>query len=210
MAIQYVLVRHGQTEWNRALTSAGTYTERFRGRADIPLNATGLEQARRAAAWLAREPIDALYASPLQRTVQTATPIAESHHLETHKSDALIDLDVGALEGLTLEEARQSFPDAIDKWLSAPGHFRAPKGESMKAVRTRIAAFLDELAARHDGQTVALVTHRVICHSLLCLVLGVDPDRLWSLRQDNACIDRFERNEHGYVVTLVNETGHLS
>src|SRR5512142_1922193 len=102
MSTLFILIRHGQTEWNRQ--------ERFRGHADIPLNDTGKAQAQKLAQRLASETIDAIYCSPLQRTVQTAEPIAAPHGLELGKEDALVDLDVGALEGQTVEEARLAFP----------------------------------------------------------------------------------------------------
>lgn len=202
MTTKFILVRHGQTEWNRV--------ERFRGRADIPLNDTGKAQAEKVAARLAGDKLDALYASPLSRAVATAEPIAASHHLEIQKNETLMDIDIGALEGLTLEEAQQSFPEVIEKWLTAPGHCKFPKGESVKAVAARLAKLLEELTARHPDQTVALVSHRVMCHIMLCLVLGLDLDAMWTFRQDNACIDRFENSERGYVLTLLNETAHLA
>ncbi len=202
MTTKFVLIRHGQTEWNRV--------ERFRGRADIPLNDTGKAQAQKVAAWLAADKVDALYASPLSRAMDTAEPIAASHQLQVQKNDGLMDIDIGALEGLTLEEAEQSFPEVIDKWMNAPGHCKFPKGESVKAVAGRLEKLLDELSSQHPDQTVALVSHRVMCHIMLCLVLELDLDSMWTFRQDNACIDRFEKNERGYVLTLLNETAHLA
>src|SRR5512146_2017965 len=130
MTTSFILIRHGQTEWNKQ--------DRFRGHVDIPLNDTGKAQAQKVAARLANDKIDAIYASPLQRTMQTAQPVAEAHGLEVQKEDALIDLDVGAMEGLTVEEARQTFPDVVDKWLNAPSKLKFPKGESIKSVRTRV------------------------------------------------------------------------
>lgn len=202
MTTKFILVRHGQTEWNRV--------ERFRGQVDIPLNETGKAQAQKVAARLAGDKIDVLYASPLSRTMQTAEPIAAGHQLEIQKHDTLMDIDIGALEGLTVEEAKQSFPEVIDKWMNAPGHVKFPKGESIKTVANRLQALLEELSTRHPDQTVALVSHRVMCHILVCLVLGLDLDAMWSIRQDNACINRFEKTERGYVLTLLNETGHLA
>lgn len=201
MTTSFILIRHGQTEWNRQ--------ERFRGHADIPLNETGKAQAQKLAQRLAPEKIDAVYSSPLQRTLQTAGPIAETHGLAIVKEDALVDLHVGALEGQTVDEARLAFPEVMDKWLNAPGKVKFPKGESIKSVRTRSEKLLGDLVARHPGQTVALVTHRVLCHTILCLVLGLDLDALWSIRQDNACINRFEKQEHGYMLILMNDTSHL-
>lgn len=202
MTTRFILIRHGQTEWNRG-------AERFRGHVDLPLNETGFAQAQKIAARLANEKITALYSSPLQRTLQTAQPLAATHHLEIQKHDGLLDIDFGALEGMTVEEARQVFPDVIEKWLTAPGHVKFPKGDSFKAVRTRIEKTLDELAAKYAGATVALVTHRVICHAMLCVALGLDADALWHVQQDNAGISIFEKREQGFVVTLMNDTQHL-
>ena len=202
MATRFILIRHGQTEWNRG-------AERFRGHADLPLNETGLAQAQKVAARLASEKIAAVYSSPLQRARQTAQPLADALHLDIQKHDGLLDIDFGALEGMTVDEARQAFPEVIDKWLTAPGHVKFPKGDSFKTMRTRIEAMLDELAAKHADETVALSSHKVVCGALLCCVLGLDGDALWRIQQDNACINRFERRDAGWVVTLLNETSHL-
>jgi alpha-ribazole phosphatase len=201
METHFILIRHGQTEWNRS--------ERFRGHADLPLNDAGHAQARKIAARLANEKITALYSSPLQRTLQTAQPIADSHHLEVQKHAGLLDIDFGALEGLTVEEARQAFPEVIEKWLAAPGHVKFPKGDSLKAVRRRIEKMLEELSAKHAGETMALVSHKVVCGATLCVVLGLDADALWRIQQDNGCINIFEKRDTGFVVTLMNDTSHL-
>lgn len=202
MTTRFMLVRHGQTEWNRG-------EERFRGRADLPLNETGKEQAQKISARLAQEKIDAIYASPMQRTLQTAQPLADALHGQVKPHPGLLDIDVGALEGMTLDEARHAFPEVMTKWLTAPGHAKFPKGESFKAMRTRIIALLDELAPKHESETVALVSHRVVGCAMLCVVLGLDADALWRIRQDNASISAFEKREHGWVVTLMNDTNHL-
>lgn len=202
MTTKFILVRHGQTEWNQG-------AERFRGRADLPLNETGHAQAQKIAARLMQEKITAIYASPLQRTLATARPLAEKLHLEIQIHPGLIDIDVGAFEGMTIDEARQAFPEIMAKWTTAPGHAKFPKGESFKAMRTRIVALLDELAPKHHGETVALVSHRTVCMAMLCVVLGMESDLFWRLRQDNACINRFEKRENDFVLTLMNDTNHL-
>ncbi len=202
MTTRFILIRHGQTEWNRG-------AERFRGRADLPLNETGHTQAQKIAARLAKENIAAIYSSPLQRALQTVKPLADELHLAVQQHSGLLDIDFGALEGMTVDEARVAFPTVIEKWLAAPGHVKFPKGEAFKAMRTRIIAMLDELVEKHPGETIALVTHKVVCGATLCVVLGMDADALWRIHQDNACINTFEKREGGWVVTLMNETGHL-
>ncbi len=202
MTTRFILIRHGQTEWNRG-------AERFRGRADVPLNALGHAQAQRVAARLAHEKIAAIYASPKQRTLHTAQPLADALKLPVQPYDGLLDIDVGALEGMTIDEARQAFPEVMAQWLTAPGVAKFPRGESFETMRARIIALLDELAPKHDGATIALVTHRVVCCAMLCVVLGLPPNALWRIQQDNACVNFFEKNEHGFVVTLMNDTHHL-
>jgi broad specificity phosphatase PhoE len=203
MTTRFILIRHGQTEWNRG-------AERFRGRADIPLNDLGHTQAQRIAARLAHEPIMAIYASPKQRTLDTARPLAERLRLPVVPHDGLLDIDFGALEGMTTDEARQVYPEIIEKWLNTPGQVTFPKGESLHDVRARIAALLDELASKHAGQTIALVSHRVVCCAMLGVVLGLPADALWRVREDNGCISAFEKHTNGFVVTLVNDTNHLT
>lgn len=202
MTTRFILIRHGQTEWNRG-------AERFRGRADVPLNDLGHAQAQKIAVRLANEKIAAIYASPVSRTINTAQPLADKLNIKVELHPGLLDIDVGALEGMTIDEARAAFPDILEKWLIAPGHVKFPKGESFKAIRTRIIALLDELAPKHNGETIALVTHRVVSSAMLCVVLGLDADALWRIQQDNACINSFEKRDAGWVVTLINETGHL-
>jgi broad specificity phosphatase PhoE len=65
------------------------------------------------------------------------------------------------------------------------------------------------LASRHAGETVALVSHKVICGATLCVVLGLPADAMWRIQQDNACINTFESRETGWLVTLMNDTAHL-
>jgi broad specificity phosphatase PhoE len=202
MTTRFILIRHGQTEWNRG-------AERFRGRADLPLNETGRAQAQRVAARLAKENITAIYSSPLQRALQTAQPLADALRLPLQAHPGLLDLDFGALEGMTIEEARTAFPAVIEKWIAAPGHAKFPKGEAFKAMRMRIIALLDELAAKHPGETIALATHKVVCGAMLCVVLGLDGDAFWRIQQDNACVNAFEKRDWGYVVTRMNDTSHL-
>ncbi|MBI5031326.1 MAG: histidine phosphatase family protein [Chloroflexi bacterium] len=202
MTTRFILVRHGQTDWNRG-------DERFRGRADLPLNETGHAQARKIAARLSKESIAAIYSSPLKRAIQTVQPLADLFKCEIRQHPGLLDLDFGALEGMTMDEARAAFSDVIEKWTNAPGHTKFPKGESFKAMRTRIMAMLDELVEKHPGETIAVATHKVVCGAMLGIVLGMDADSLWRIHQDNACINRFEKRDAWWVVTSMNDTSHL-
>ncbi len=199
-----VLVRHGQTEWNRV--------ERFRGRADVPLNETGLKQAeatgrRVAAEW---QPA-AVYASPLSRAVKTAEAIAQHFNLPVQIEPGVVDIDYGQWQGLTPDEVGQRWPQIHHAWYNAPQTARIPGGETLDEIRVRALKAVNEIAARHAGQTVVLVSHTVVNRVILLAILGLGNDRFWRLRQDTCAVNVFEMDEQTGEYTLVsmNDTCHL-
>jgi len=197
-----ILVRHGQTEWNRV--------ERFRGRADVPLNETGLAQAEAAGKRVAAEwqPV-AVYSSPLSRAVKTAEAIAKHFNLLVQIHDGLADIDYGQWQGLTPDEARERWPAALHAWYNEPEVARIPGGETLADLRVRGMAAVNELAARHAGQTIVLVGHTVINRAILLGVLGLSNERFWHLRQDTCAINVFEVENRDFTLVSLNDTCHL-
>jgi probable phosphoglycerate mutase len=199
-----LLIRHGQTAWNRE--------ERFRGPVDLPLDDWGLKQAeavgqRVAGGW---QPV-AVYASSLQRTLQTAAAIARAcAGLRTTIHDGLLDIDYGAFAGLTPDEAAGQYPDLARAWRYAPHTVHFPGGESLDDVRVRAEAALAEVVASHPDQTVVLVTHVVVCRLLLCSVLGLDNSHFWQFEPATASISVFEVSPESSVLLSVNDTCHLA
>ena len=197
-----ILVRHGQTEWNRV--------ERYRGQADVPLNETGLIQAeatgrRIAAEW---QPA-AVYSSPLSRAVKTAEAIAGHFGLPVQVHAGLADIDYGEWQGLTPDEARERWPRVDNAWRNAPQIARIPGGETLDDLRDRAMEAVRALAARHTGQTIVLVAHTVVNRVILLAVLGLDNGRFWRLRQDTCAINVFETEGDTFVLALLNDTCHL-
>jgi len=199
-----ILVRHGQTEWNRV--------ERFRGRADVPLNETGLAQAevtgrRVASEW---QPV-AIYASPLSRAVETAKAIAKHFSLPVQVHPGIADIDFGQWQGLTPDEVKARWPEVHHAWYYAPHTARIPGGETLDDLRMRGMTAANELAARHAGQTLVLVGHTVINRVILLGVLGLGNDRFWRLQQDTCAINVFDADTQTGDFTLVslNDTCHL-
>lgn len=136
------LVRHGETEWNRL--------RRIQGRTDIPLNDTGRRQARATGRLLRRRRFDAIYASPLGRAFETAAIIADEVGLgqpETH--EALVERNYGAAEGLTFAEIDRRYPPGTP----------VPGRESRGDVADRVVPALLDIAARHAGGSVIVVSH---------------------------------------------------
>lgn len=202
MSTKFILVRHGQTEWNRV--------ERFRGRIDVPLNATGRAQAEAVANRLASYRIAAIFSSPLTRAMDTAEAIARRTGLVVEKLEGLNDLDFGQWQGLSPQEVAGKFPTEFDSFRTAPIGLRFPGGESLEDVRLRSTAAVNDLVPRYEDAIVVLVSHNVVCRILILALLGLDDSHFWQIGQENAAINAFVRDERrGFSVTLVNDTCHL-
>jgi len=196
-----VLLRHGQTAWNKQ--------EIFRGQADVPLDEVGLRQAQALANALCAEPISQVFTSPLTRAVQTAEAVAESRGLVPVPVPRFIDIDFGAWEGLAHEVVRERFPELYATWQAQPEKVTFPGGENLDAVCQRASAALTELVQQSPGQTIALVAHRVVNKVLICHILGLPNSHFWQIRQDTAAINRFHIIGGSYIVDCLNDTCHL-
>jgi Fructose-2,6-bisphosphatase len=136
------LVRHGETEWNRQ--------RRIQGRTDIPLNATGREQARLTGMLLTRRPITRVFASPLSRARETAEIIAAELGLPGPElRDALVERNYGDAEGLSFHEVDARYPEGVE----------VPGRESRPEVAERVVPDLLELALAHPGEALVVVSH---------------------------------------------------
>ena len=197
-----VLVRHGETEWNRV--------ERFRGRADVPLNQTGIAQAEATARRIEKGwEVTAVYASPLVRALRTAEAIAQQFTLDVQVHPGLIDIDYGAWQGRSPDEVRREQPELVDAWYRAPQAARIPGGESLDELRIQCGEALREVAERHPARTVALVAHTVVNRVILLIVLGLGNERFWRLRQDPCAINEIEASGEEYTLVSMNDTCHL-
>ena len=147
-----IVIRHGETDWNRQ--------HRFQGQIDVPLNALGLEQARRLGQRLATAPIDALIVSDLQRARQTAQAVADVQGCDVKIDPLWREQGFGILEGLDVPTIRSHHGDLWAQWLRHEADYSLPQGgESNTAFHARTMAALQALLAAHAGQRVVVVTH---------------------------------------------------
>ncbi len=201
MQTRIILVRHGQTAWNRE--------EVFRGRTDMPLDAVGLQQAEAAAAALEQEPISRVVTSPLARALMTAQTVAERHALPAIEEPAFIDIDFGRWQGLQVAEAQARYPELFATWQSAPDAVFFPEGEDLDTVADRAFAALEQLVSDCAGQTIAVIAHRVVNKVLVCRTLGLGTSRFWQIKQDTACINRLSFGAGIWVLECLNDTCHM-
>lgn len=147
-----IVIRHGETDWNRQ--------HRFQGQIDVPLNALGLEQARRMGQRLAGEAIDRLIVSDLARARQTAQALASHHGLALQIDPLWREQAFGVLEGLDLPTIQRQHADLWRRWSRHEADYALPGGgESNAAFHARVMRALQALLAAHAGQRVAVVTH---------------------------------------------------
>jgi len=198
--VELILVRHGETEYNRA--------DVFRGRVDLPLNERGRMQARAAASRLSEHSFEAFYSSPLKRSLETARAIAEQHGGEVQPLADFNDVDYGLWSGKSVDEVREGWPEIFSKWVENPEAVVFPEGESLLSVRERLQAGLERLAGQHDGM-VLLVGHKLINRLILCIVLELPTAGFWRVDQSNGAINVIAHGERGWMLRSMNDISHL-
>ena len=199
-----VLVRHGATML--------TAEDRFAGATDVPLSDEGRAQARRLSLRLSAEKITAVYASPLSRTVETASIIVAPHELPVHTRDGLREISHGHWEGMTRAEVDAQFCEEAESWEKDPYTFAPVGGESGLAVTARALPELIEIVRTHPGSCVLVVSHKATIRLLLSSLLGFDPRRYRDNLEQNPCalnIVDFKDPVRARL-TLFNDTSHYA
>lgn len=202
MTTRIYLVRHG-------ITIMGG-EDRFAGEIDVPLSDTGREQARALGTRLAAEPLDAAYASPLGRALETARLVAAPHGREVVPRRELREISHGHWEGKTRAEVEKLDPLEYSRWESDPFSFAPAGGETGLAVTARALPVLLEIVASHPEGRILVVSHKATIRLLICALLGFDArsyrDRL---DQSPACLNILDfRDLSRARLTLFNDTSH--
>lgn len=186
-----LLARHGETEWNRE--------GRRQGQLNSPLTATGLSSTRRLASRLVGLPIDAIYSSPLERAVATASIYAETLHLTVQVVGQLQEIDHGTMAGLTRREIEARFPGELARRSRARYTWRFPGGESYFDADRRAAAALEIVKGRGADMPL-LVAHEMIGRMLLRNLLGIDVDEALGLSHLPGTIYRVDLVRKSFTV----------
>jgi broad specificity phosphatase PhoE len=178
------LVRHGTTTMN--------VENRYRGRRDIPLDARGYQDAVDAACRLSGEGLAAVYTGPLRRTIATAQIIADEARVpDIRILHGLNNVDYGAWEGMTSEEAAMFDPEAFALYRSSPKQAVCPLGERLSDAQQRMLAALQLIGSRHAGEAVTAVTHAVMIR-LALVTLGYVDDESWRVPVGRGSVSAFD------------------
>jgi probable phosphoglycerate mutase len=197
-----LLLRHGQTPMS--------VEKRYAGRTDVPLTETGLAQAAAAAKRLAPAGIDAIVASPLRRTVQTAEAVAAVTGVPVTTDEGFRETDFGDWDGLTFAEVRERWPSEMTAWLADP-QIAPPGGESFAEVSERVSAALARVLADRAGQRVLIVSHVTPIKTLVTAALLAPPPALFRMHLDVAALCEIDWYADGpAVLRSFNDTAHLA
>jgi broad specificity phosphatase PhoE len=164
------LVRHGTTTMN--------VENRYRGRRDVPLDAQGYQDAVDAARRLSHVGLSSVYTGPLRRTIATAQIIADEARVpDLRILHGLNNVDYGAWEGLTGDEAAQYAPEAFELYRTAPERAVCPAGERLTDAQERMIGALQLIGRRHPGEAVVAVTHAVMIRLAVARLTGISGEQ---------------------------------
>jgi len=195
-----ILARHGETMWN--------VEKVFRGRADVGLDDVGIKQAELLGKYLSNWELEAIYASPIRRALETANIVARYQKVSVRIAEGLTDFDFGEWQSLSEQQVRRLYPDLFNEWHNNPDKVRMPGGESLEDVRRRAVEVVNDIVSRHQGN-VLLVSHRVVIKVLICYLLGLDNSHFRNINQDVGGITIFDYVDGRFVLTRHNDTSHL-
>jgi probable phosphoglycerate mutase len=202
-----LLVRHGETEWNRQ--------KRFQGQIDVPLNNNGHAQARRASEFLAKVKIDKAFSSPMLRPKDTALEILGKHpNINLELFDELKEISHGLWEGKFEHEIEAEFPGELAVWQAQPETVQMPEGENLQQVWDRVAIIWQKIVESVPaGETALVVAHDAVNKAILCLLFGFTPEQFWVFKQGNggvSVIDYPQGAQGSPILQSGNITTHLS
>jgi len=200
---RFCLVRHGETDWNAE--------RRLQGHTDITLNARGLVQAKQMAYALKTIPLqfDVLYTSDLKRAQQTAQAIEVLYETTAITHSALRERHLGALQGLTTDEAPQREVELWKDHISRDIHQDLRGGESILQFAQRIQIALEEIREQHTGKTILLVSHGGTLDMMYRVASNQALDTEKSVSVPNASLNWISHDGAVWKVDAWADTSHL-
>ncbi len=192
--LEIILIRHGQTDWNR--------DRRIMGHRPIPLNATGKKESALLAKALSDVEIDAIYTSPFIRAFQTARILSSGRNVKLEKALEIAEIDYGQWVGRTFDEVSQE--ESFHVYHTHPKDAQAPGGEKMISVATRAIGFIETLRKRHKRGRILVVSHADVIKVILVNYLKIDLNQILKLHIDNSSLSLLWFKENRVRVMAMN------
>jgi len=199
MTIQKVLlIRHGETDYNRE--------HRLQGALPVPLNANGVLQAEALGLYLKHHEIDTIFSSPMIRARQTAEILGQALNLTVQDEPRIQEIGFGKFEGLLADEIEATYPDEHRMWRSGDMSYTVPNGESRRIVQKRMVAAWDDLIARDEYETIALISHGSALRIIMRYLFHYVPTQTIV----NTSVTTLVRFHQAWEIESFAETPHLN
>ncbi|MBP0019667.1 MAG: histidine phosphatase family protein [Cyanobacteria bacterium SBLK] len=202
MSLKIYFLRHGET----ASSQTGTYC----GRLDIDLTAEGVQMAEDFAEAYQEISGQAIYASPLQRTIETAKPLCDRLEMNIQRRQGLKEIFYGEWEGKSPEEVNRDFHDEYVRWLADSGWNAPTGGEKGIDIARRSSEVLEEIEQTYKRGNVLVVSHKATIRIMLCSLLGIDAGRFRDrIAMPVASVSIVEMAERGPLLHKIGDRAHL-
>ncbi|HOI18644.1 MAG TPA: histidine phosphatase family protein [Candidatus Woesearchaeota archaeon] len=190
-----LIIRHGETDSNLA--------GKLDGQVETTLTEKGIAQAEQLGELLAEEQIDIAFASPLNRSQETAKIVLKHHGVEIVTEQTMMEIDCGDCTLRFRDDVIKEFPDLAKGWeeqVDPP----FPNGESLRDVQARVMPFIKKILKEHEGKTILLSGHGALNRAIIGAFLEVPAGLCWNIDQSNCCLNEISFRGDKYTVKRVN------
>lgn len=203
MSLNLYFLRHGQTEWSR--------NNAFCGSLDPELTPDGLEMAEAFASSYSSTPWEAIFCSPMNRTLATVRPLCEAVNMQPQFRDGLKEINYGDWEGQTPETVSKEFHDDYIRWLADPAWYAPTSGEMAVAIASRATQVIEEIKQLYNDGNVLIVSHKATIRIMLCSLMGIDVGRFrFRLGCPVGSVSVVEFGSHGPLLKGLADRIHLN
>lgn len=203
MTLHAYFLRHGETAFSAA--------DGFCGSTDADLTPDGELMAQSFADAYSNLQWDAIYSSPMKRTIATAKPLAAKVGLEPQIRDGLRELSYGAWEGKTRDEVKLAYGDDYSKWAAEPGWNSPTGGETAFEISQRSGAVIEEIVTKHHNGNILIVSHKATIRIMLCELMGIELGRYRDrVNVLTASLALLTFDARGPMIQSIGDRSHLS
>lgn len=203
MGLSLYLLRHGETLYSR--------TGGYCGELDPELTPEGVAMAEAFALAYRAMPWQAVYVSPMKRTIATARPLCLPLGIEMQLRDGLKEIRYGQWEGQTTEFVKKHYPLDYERWLAEPAWNPPTGGETAVQIASRASPVITEIQRRHQTGNVLVVSHKATIRIMLCSLLGIDLGRYRDrIDAPTASVSVVKFDVHGPLLQRLGDRSHMS